>query len=148
MGPVIALADRVHARIVSVVRRVLRRRKDVRVVSGTMSATLGGLTGNVRASVVPGPISPETDTAAAIAELDRRLRTLIERVNKAEFALDDERTERQETVARIENTVTASIVERAEQTRQQNVRGLRVEAFGFIVLTLGAVIQGIGAFFG
>jgi hypothetical protein len=87
------------------------------------------------------------DAASAIAELDRRLRAAIDRINKAEFAIDDERTERQAAVERVTKELTESIATQAETNRQQNVRSLRIEAFGFLVLTIGAVIQAAGAFF-
>jgi hypothetical protein len=64
------------------------------------------------------------------------------------FRIQDSLQEEIEKAKAAQAQVVQAVDARAEQERKQAVNGVRIEAFGFILLTLGTLIQAWGSYLG
>jgi hypothetical protein len=127
-------------------RRITGRGESLIVTAGVAAAS--GSAGRLSVSKSWGPLPSGASTDELIAELHRRVKASQDDLYRERDQL------RTELIARIDAAVAEhqelgrEIRERDEQERRRAVQGLRLEAYGFILLTLGTLVQAVGSYFG
>lgn len=82
--------------------------------------------------------------ADAIAELDDRTREMMERLGQLSNKLADEVENRKTENSVIGRNLRSEITEQAERERRRAVTGIRYEALGLLLLTLGSLLNFLG----
>jgi hypothetical protein len=130
------LADRTER----TVRRWLRRpMKQTIVLTGIGSGVAVG--GYATMTVTWGPLP--TRTADALKRLDERTREMNKRIDSLDARLRDLTNEQQETLKRLREDLEQAAREANQLIRHAAIEGLRTEAIGLLLVTVGAMLQGL-----
>jgi hypothetical protein len=132
--------------IVRTVRRLIRRPAP-QVISVGGGAALGGA-GSARAYVTPGPVPAGLSVEEQIALVHERLTENLQKVHQRMFQIQDSLQSELEQAKSAQVSAIAANDARAEEERKRAVHGLRIEAYGFILLTAGTLIQAWGSYLG
>jgi hypothetical protein len=142
------LAPFIHAGrwIARTLRRLIRRPAPQVIAVGGAAGL--GLAGSARGYSTPGPVPDGLSVEEQIALINERLIDHLHKVHKTMFRIQDSlQGEIQQTKA-AQVAVLAAVDDRTEQERKRAVNGLRIEAYGFILLTVGTLIQALGSYLG
>ncbi|GAA5121742.1 hypothetical protein [Pseudonocardia adelaidensis] len=142
------LAPFIHAGrwIVRSVRRLIGRPAP-HVAGGSAAAGLA-LAASARGYGLPGSVPDGLSVEEQIALVNERLIEHLEKVHKTMFRIQDElEAEIQKTKA-AHVAAIAAVDDRTEHERKRAVNGIRIEAYGFIFLTIGTLIQAFGSYLG
>lgn len=149
VGPMIRALDKLHWRVRTFVRKALRRPGRTVTVHAEMAGATG-LAGS--ATVVAVHHLPKIDESLPLGDqltlITERMNKTLSKIGEIEGMLKSEvqRIESESKTRRDEVTEAERVKFEAERATQ--ISTLRVEAFGFLVITVGAVLQGIGSIFG
>jgi hypothetical protein len=132
-----------------VVRKVrcLFRRPATQVI-GAASADGIGLFGSARVYSNDGPLPDGLSVDERIALLDDRLRQAVTKVYTSMHEIQDTLQGEIEKAKAAQGEAIRAVDARAEEERQRVVNGVRIEAYGFILLTIGTLIQAGGSYLG
>ena len=134
---------RVRVRASVLLRRLLRRPRTHVVGVGGAVGFGGGL--NARAVIAYGPIPAHTPLRQAINLLDDRLRQTSERLTRLEGTVEGLADETRADVKTLRGEVEREVTRFRELVRTAAVEGLMTEAVGLAMVTIGAVLQGLGS---
>jgi hypothetical protein len=126
-------------KVEGLIRRVFRRPKAV--VVGAGSITVGAAAFNARGRVQFGELPPTTK--AAIAELHRRTKDLMDRVSDNREDTTDGLAAVRKEIADLASQVDAVAAGLEQRTRRVAVGGIRIEAAGLVLVALGTVLQSV-----
>lgn len=127
-------------------RYLIGRPIPVNFTTGTAVET--STAGNAHLTVGLTPLSPDLAPEDAIAALDAALRKLHLEVQTLGHRLSDEVESRSNAIAAMSDQLERTVATAGDEQRRRTIRGLRREAWGFILITLGAILQGLGSVFG
>lgn len=130
-----------RARVATQLRRLLRRPRPVVIGVGAMETML--MTAKARAVVTWGAL-PKT-TSAALAEIDRRLRTLSTRIDGLGVQVEDMDEAHQTAMKSLRADLEAATNDANRQVRHAAIEGLVGEAVGLMLVITGGVLQAWGA---
>ena len=136
-------AARVRDRLGTMLRRLLRRRTGHVVGAGGALGFGGAL--NARAVIAYGPVPPRMPLRDAINLLDERLRQTSERLTRLEGSVESLADESRTELKRLREDVEREVVRFRELVRNAAIEGLMTEAVGLVMVTIGAVVQGVGS---
>lgn len=142
MAPAVHFFDRIGSTASRLVRRALRRSSSNTIqVRGADAATSAE-----RVLLKKGwpPIPEGTSDREAIDELTRRINAIQNDVDRHGSRQSDQQQSFDEFV----KSWSQQVQREAEDERVRQLGGLRMEAFGFLILTVGGLIQGVGSYFG
>lgn len=142
MAPVVNFFDRIGSATSRSFRKILRRPSATTIqVRGVRVATRAG-----RVKLTKGwpPISDDVSNRDAIDELNSRINAVQNDVDRHGARQSDQQQSFDEFVKGWGERVQRE----AEEERVRQLGGLRMEAFGFLILTVGSLIQGVGSYFG
>jgi hypothetical protein len=148
LAPVIHWIDRRGEQVTAFFRRLFPQRAHSQTIHASSIAETWAVGDDFRVSKSFAPLPEHAGDAELIAELDRRLRHVYEEVNRVENKLLDDTRERKAESARLEGELRGSLATKEDRDRDRSIRGLRIEALGFGLLTLGALVQGVGSVVG
>ena len=100
---------------------------------------------NARAVIAYGPVPPRMPLREAIHLLDERLRQTSERLTRLEGNVESLADESRTELKRLREDVEREVVRFRELVRNAAIEGLMTEAVGLVMVTVGAVLQGIGS---
>lgn len=146
LAPIVAAGRKVRAPFVRMYHRIRPLPVRVAVVSAAMAGAGAFATGMARAT--PGRLPTDLSTEDAMKRLDDNMHRYIAQTDAALDALRLElRTKLDPAIAEHER-LTRELAENDEAERRNVVRGLRIEVYGFILITVGALVQAVGSFYG
>jgi hypothetical protein len=123
-------------------RRLLRNKRSVRIQPPSADSMGGGVSARLRIGF--GTLPDTLTTAEALAELDKRTRRLLDRVNEVGDALGDAEGKLRARVEAVEGRVAEVRDELKQQDRRIAVGGARLEAVGLILVAAGLVLTTVG----
>lgn len=126
-------------------RRALGLPNPVRLGSGGAAITVSG---HGRGYANWQALSDELSPQERIDLLDERFRATVDQVYKSMFAIQDSLEEKIEAIDSAQKIVAREADEAAKLEQRRVISGLRVEAYGFILLTLGTLVQAGGSYLG
>lgn len=135
------LAEPVADRTKLLIRRVLRRPAPTVTASAHLSAGWGTLTATGRAR----GHAPATTVEERVAALERQLREEQDRIDELTRRVDAEERARAADVARLDAADEQQRRELESSVHKLAIDGLRLEAAGLFIVTLGALLAGIGS---
>jgi len=123
-----------------VVRRLTRRPRSVVVHGSTFVQQMA--TVSARGRVQYGDLP--TETGAALAELHRRTRDLMDRLSNTQEMIADGLRDVRAEIADILRRIDGLRAEFDRQARRVAIGGIRLEAGGLLLVALGTVMQWLG----
>jgi hypothetical protein len=147
LEPVIRWVDRCEEQVSALFRQLFSRRSRSQTVHVGGAAETWAVAEYLRVSKSFAPLPDDVSESELIAELDRRL-SVYKEMNRVENQLLDAAKERKADTTRVENELRGSLAAKEDRDRDRSIRGLRIEALGFGLITAGALIQGIGSVVG
>ncbi len=135
---------RVRDRAVALLRRLIGRRSG-RTVEASVAMGGGGAF-NARAVIAYGPISGHVPLRQAINMLDERLRHTQDRLTRVEGSVEELGDETRGELTKLREQVLREATTLRDIVRHAAIEGLMTEAVGLVMVTIGAVLQGVGSF--
>lgn len=124
-----------------VLRWIGRPRPRTVQIGGVTSVELAG---SIRPSTRYPPLAADLAIRDAIAELDRRSQAIIAEVARVESRLLDQLEKQDRRHDDLSRAFDGYVGQQDEHARQRARRGVRFEAAGLALLTLGTVLQAVG----
>jgi hypothetical protein len=123
------------------IHRALRRpgRRDVTAIGAVGFGGAFNAQGRVQFGVLP----KDTDTATAIAELDRRTRHLVDQIADTAERVDDGLGRVHGEVEDVSHRLDAAVGRLEEQSKHMATEGIRIEAVGLFFVVVGVLLQGL-----
>lgn len=90
-------------------------------------------------------MSEDLDIGEALAALNVRLRRMADDTNSLPRQIADERRDRESGQTRLDRELRSAIEDMAEHERTLAITGVRKEASGLLLITIGAVLLAIGS---
>jgi hypothetical protein len=91
------------------------------------------------------PLDARLSTADAIKELDRRVRDVMERFQGGDDVLAMDIAAARKDINELEARIAEGDQDVKELVRHAAIEGLVTEAWGLLIVTAGAVLQGLGS---
>jgi len=111
---------------------------------------LGGISsavssGSARLSKGYSPLDPDMALRDAVTELDRRIKKLIAEIGRSENQLLDKMQDQDRRHDKLSQAFNQYMSEQDENTKRRDRRGIRFEAAGLALVTIGAILQALGS---
>jgi len=144
LAPEIRWIRALQRRLKSLGYRLFRRTPPPQIIQvGGASAT--GSVGTATVSVGFQPIDTSLSIQEQIVEVDRRARFAMDSLYAQSQQLDKKFTDRILNLTEDHKKLETAVDTYTETERQHAVHGLRIEARGFILLTVGSLIQAVAS---
>ncbi|WP_308817758.1 hypothetical protein [Pseudonocardia alni] len=128
-------------------RRITGRKPKSHSVSVDMAAAFS-LASTVTVRKTYHPPARDQDIRDVVDLLTGWINDAMHDISELQRRLGDEEAKRETEVRDLDRRLTGSLERQAEEQRQRAVRGIRIEAAGFILLTFGSLLQAVAAFVG
>lgn len=141
--PVARAVQRWLRRLIDVFRRLVHRPRSQSVaVAGVASAAA---TASARVSKKYQPLVTDLSLDDKVAELDQRSRGLAAEITRVESQLLGQLQEQRLDHVGLHQTFREYADERERTARQRDIQGIRFQAVGLALVTLGSIIQALGS---
>ncbi len=81
----------------------------------------------------------------AVAELDRRIKEIIAEIGRSENQLRDKIEDQDRRHDKLSQAFNQYMSEQDENAKRRDRRGIRFEATGLFMVTIGAIMQALGS---
>jgi hypothetical protein len=142
LDPVAESVRRWWGRLIDALSGLLRKpRSQSAAVSGVASAAA---TASARVSRSYPPLAEDLSLDDRIVELDRRSRAIAAEITRAEGHLLDRLEDQRRYHVDLSQSFHRYVDERERTTRQRDLQGIRFQAVGLTLVTLGSIGQALG----
>ncbi len=142
LDPAVDTASQSWQRLTDPVLRWIGRPRSRSVQIGT--ATSIETAGSIRPMKSYRPLATDLSIPDAIAELDHRTQAIIAEVSRVNSQLLDGLDDQGRRYDDLSQVFDRYVAEQGEHARQRDRRGIRFEAAGLALVTIGAIAQALG----
>lgn len=128
-------------------RRITGRKPKTHSISVDMTSAFG-ISSAVTVRKTYHPPARDQDIRDVVDLLTGWINNALHDISELQRRLGEEEMNRETEVRDLDLRLTGSLEKQAEEQRQRSVRGIRIEAAGFILLTFGSLLQAVAAFVG
>jgi hypothetical protein len=143
-APITCPVGRAWRRVRASVRRLICKPPSRTAEARAATSMVATVSARVGRSYLP--LAPELDTDAKIAELDGRTRDIAAVLARAESQLTNELENQDRQRKKLTREFRDYKEVQAKHTTQREIRGIRWEATGLALVTLGSIVQALGSF--